>query len=172
MFYWTLLCFLLTVSPTKCQYYPNSSSVSGVCARVYVCVQCVKINWACLHCRGAAPSLHSHSAGRLSLASTVKANSDCLRTELCAIQPLFLGMGGWEAKAPHFPQPMTREGGAGNRCISRVCISTCTLTHTHTHTHTHKSFCHTPTPGSSALDERGSAWVSEVNDSWSERIIS
>lgn len=90
-----------------------------------VCVQCVKINWACLHCRGSAPSLHSHSTSPpLSLAPTVKANSDCLRSETRAIQLLFLGMGGWKARASHFPQPMTREGGAGNRCIRGVRIST------------------------------------------------
>lgn len=42
--------------------------------------------WLC-----SAPSLHSHSASPLSLAQTVKANSDCFRSELCATQLVFLG---------------------------------------------------------------------------------
>lgn len=123
----------LLFPPIKCQYNPNSWTVPNV----HVCNASKSTEHVSIS-RGSAPSLHSHSASPLSLAPTIKANSDCLQSELCAML-LFLGMGGWEAKAFHFPQPMKHEGCAGNRCIRKVCTSARTLTHTQvyvTRTHT------------------------------------
>ena len=139
VFYWTLYAPSPTVSPPKCQYNRNSSSVSSACVCVCVCNVSKSTEHVCIN-RGSAPSLHSHSAGPLSLAPTVKANSDCLRSEPHAIRLPFPGMGGWEAKASHFPQSMAREGGAGDRCTRGVCLSTCTLpnaTRAHTLGHHH-----------------------------------